>query len=169
MDILVPSLFNILRSQHIPTTLRTSSLSLLAECETTSPLAMLPYVTDLANAMIDLLQIETVPTQPQSSRNAVDEDVPATTMDTEPLSVNPKFPPFRRAALHFLSLVIRETTKQAYDSSFERPLFPVQVLNRAKTTLSYVASTDEDNIVRMMAREARDGLNQLFQAVVDEQ
>ncbi|KAF8076354.1 hypothetical protein FPV67DRAFT_413223 [Lyophyllum atratum] len=162
VDILVPPLFNILRLRHIPTALRTSSLSLLADCESTSPLAMLPYTADLAEAMIDILQIETVPAKFKASTPEDGEP----TIESEPTSANPKFPPLRRAALHFLSLLIRETTKLVYDSSFGGSPFPAGFMKRAKATLGYVASTDDDNIARVMAREADEGLNQLNLAIM---
>ncbi|KAF5387644.1 hypothetical protein D9615_000386 [Tricholomella constricta] len=165
VDILVPPLFKILRLRHIPTVLRTSSLSLLSDCESVGPLAMLPYVTDLAEAMIDILQIETVPARPESSATPEDAKDQLPTMDSEPTSTNPKFPPLRRAALNFLSLLIRETTKQIYDSSFGRSVFSDDFMRRGKTTLSYVASTDDDNVVRVMAREAVEGLNEMNQAI----
>ncbi|KAJ6599093.1 hypothetical protein DFH09DRAFT_24467 [Mycena vulgaris] len=149
IDILVPPLFHIVRSSQVPTTLRTSALSLLAECENTCPLALVPYVTDLSEAMIDLLQIESTSAAPESE-------------DTNPTSTDSKLPPFRRAALHFLGLLIRETTRQIYDSS--RIEFSSRLLKRIRTTLTYVAGTDGDMIVRVMAREAVDGLSDLEEA-----
>ncbi|RDB22555.1 RNA polymerase II assembly factor RTP1 [Hypsizygus marmoreus] len=166
VDILLPPLFNIVRTRHAPTTLRTSALSLIGECESTSPLAVLPYVVDLADAMVDLLQIETVSAKPRSTLQETSESPPPT-MDSEPTSANPKFPPLRRAALHFLALLIRETTKQAYDSSFGRSIFSEAFLRRVKTTLSYIASTDEDAVVRVMAREAGEGLDEMRRAMMN--
>ncbi|KAG6854762.1 hypothetical protein C0991_001189 [Blastosporella zonata] len=160
MDILVPPLFRILRLRHIPTSLRTSSLSLLADCESTSSVAMLPYVTDLAGAMLDILQLEIVPVN-LGSRNNENQETQASSMDSEPLSSNAKFPPLRRAALHFLALMVRETTKQIYESSFAVSLFSDDFMRRAKTILGYVASVDSDNIVRVMAREAVEDLEHL--------
>ncbi|KAG6817465.1 hypothetical protein H0H87_008633 [Tephrocybe sp. NHM501043] len=168
VDILVPPLFNILRLRHMPTTLRTSSLSLLADCESTSPLAMLPYVTDLSNAMLDILQLEMVPAnlKPDDKKDEETPETQAPSMDSEPLSANAKFPPLRRAALHFLTLMVRETTKQIYESSFGITLFPDDFTRRAKATLGYVASVDSDNIVRIMAREAVEDLDQLNKAIL---
>jgi hypothetical protein len=131
VDILVPRLFAVVRSSDIPTTLRTSSLSLLSTCVNTFPLAMLPYVEDLSSAMIDLLQIESVPfahdhkpsiktpTNPRENDSEPLEDSEPSeelqTMDSNPTSKNPKFPPLRRAAIHFLSLLIQAATRQLYD------------------------------------------------------
>ncbi|KAJ6539322.1 hypothetical protein B0H19DRAFT_961303 [Mycena capillaripes] len=152
IDILVPPLFHVVRSSQVPTTLRTSALSLLAECENTCPLALIPYVTDLSEAMVDLLQIESSTTIPTESE------------DANPISANSKLPPFRRAALHFLGLLIRETTRQIYDSSLIE--FSSRLLKRIRTTLAYVSATDGDRVVRVMAREAVEGLSELEEAMV---
>lgn len=106
--------------------------------------------------MIDLLQVEAVPS---SNPERI-------SMDSESTSTNSKFPPLRRAALHFFSLLIRETTKQIYESSFGGEIFPDVFVKRARNTLSYLAATDEDNIVRVMAREAGEGLDQVVRAIL---
>ncbi|KAL1755246.1 hypothetical protein FB107DRAFT_213966 [Schizophyllum commune] len=181
VDMLVPVLFNMVRSAHLPTTLRTSALSLLGDCVHTYALAMLPYVPDLTSALLDLLQVEgvvgdTVPAkaskekqsaadakQPEGAKKAgggtkagdktkrEDEEKPepAPSMDSQPTSTNSKFPPLRRAALHFLALLIRTATQHAY-----------------AITLGYIASTDQDNIVRVMAREAVEEQEELERAVM---
>jgi hypothetical protein len=179
VDILVPRLFAIARSSDIPTTLRTSSLSLLSTCVNTFPLAMLPYVEDLSTAMIDLLQIESVPfahdhkSKIKTPTNNDSEDSEPTeesqSMDSNPTSKNSKFPPLRRAAIHFLSLLIQAATRQLYD----RPGTDVSVMfsrilfDRLKVTLGYVSSSDVDGVVRLMAREATEGLTQLQQAILE--
>lgn len=159
VDILLPPLLNILGSAHIPTTLRMSCISLLAECVKTNLPAMAPYLTGLISAMVDLLQIETVPAKPRSSVEKND-DTETPTIDTEPIASNTKYPALRRAAIHFISLAIQETTQQIYDSAFENFPLSLDLMRRAKTILSYVASTDEDNTVQVMAREADHGLDQ---------
>ena len=242
VDMLVPVLFSMVRSAHLPTTLRTSALSLLGDCVHTYALAMLPYVPDLTSALLDLLQVEgvvddTVPAkarkekqsaaddekvedakQPEGSKKAgggtkaedktkrEDEEKPepAPSMDSQPTSTNSKFPPLRRAALHFLALLIRTATQHAYastqrvydappqyayassthrafDSSFSvhdsplaslmsaisvQSMFNRDLLKRARITLGYIASTDQDNIVRVMAREAVEELEELERTVV---
>ncbi|KAJ7498954.1 hypothetical protein FB451DRAFT_1334528 [Mycena latifolia] len=150
IDILVPRLSHVVRSTQVPTTLRTSALSLLAECENTCPLALTSYVTDLSEAMIDLLQVESSSTLPKESE------------DTNPTSADSKLPLFRRAALHFLGLLIRETTRQIYDSTHTE--LSGRLLNRIRTTLTYVSATDGDMLVRVMAREAVEGLAELEEA-----
>lgn len=91
---------------------------------------------------------------------------PPPTMDTHPAVANSKFPPLRRAALHFLTLLIRECTSRVYDMGSMGTLIPNTYITRARTTLGYVASTDEDAVVRVMAREVREGLGQLSNALI---
>ncbi|TRM67616.1 hypothetical protein BD626DRAFT_554703 [Schizophyllum amplum] len=173
VDMIVPVLFNIVRSAHVPTTLRTSALSLLGDCVHTYSLAMLPYVTDLLSALLDLLQVEAVainvppPSQEEQAAPAeADAPAPAPSMDSQPTSTNSKFPPLRRAALHFLALLIRTTTQHVYESSFNPSMFGADVVRRGKITLGYLASTDQDNIVRVMAREAGEELVELEHAMI---
>ena len=185
MDILVPRLFAMVRSSDIPTTLRTSSLSLLSTCVNTFPLAILPYVEDLSTAMIDLLQTESVPLvhdhkpKAKTSTNLTEEgselsedsnptDEPST-MDSNPTSKNPKFPPLRRAAIHFLSLLIQTATGQLHDElgTDVSVIFPRVLFDRLRVTLGYISSTDVDNVVRIMARDAIEGLKQLQRAILE--
>jgi hypothetical protein len=163
-DVLIPPLFSMVRSSQMPTTLRTSSLSLLADCGHTSILSLLPYSSDLFEAMIDILQVESIsaiaPVQASGGQSGEDQDAQET-MDAQPTSTNPKFPPLRRAALHFLSLLLRMTTQSLASASL-----PAFSMKRARTTLSYVASTDPDVIVRVMAQEAVVDLKNLGQAMI---
>ena len=150
VDILMPPLFSIVRSSHIPTILRTSALSLLADCEKTCPVALLHYVSEWIEGMIDLLQVESRPSALSREQDDSNEE-----MDLNPSSTVSKLPPLRRAAIHFLALVFREVTTQIYDDIEAFPgVFRPGVMARARTTLSYIASTDEDAVVRLMAREA---------------
>ncbi|PFH46324.1 hypothetical protein AMATHDRAFT_155621 [Amanita thiersii Skay4041] len=170
-DLLVPPLFDVIRSQDVPTILRTSSLSLLADCVNTYPLATLPYISDLTEAMVDLLRIESVPAkevkQTSETLTSTEEtETRAPSMNSEPTSANSKFPPLRRAALHFLSLLIRSATRELYDTSSTSLLIPIDVINQTKTTLSYITSTDVDSVVRVMARETKEGLEQLQRAML---
>ena len=190
-DHLIPPLFAVVRGSHLPTTLRTSSLSLLATIADTADLALFPYAHDLANAMLDLLQIEGArasasapgprpqdlpPTDvnPDSSSLPAPPPTTASSMDNEPTAVDAKFPPFRRAALHFLGMLVRAYTRRAYHASSDPNAasvggipptgdFPVR---RATTTLGYVAATDTDTVVRVMAREVADAVHALERALV---
>ncbi|KAF5369873.1 hypothetical protein D9758_001077 [Tetrapyrgos nigripes] len=175
--LIVPPLLTVVRSRHAPTTLRTSSLSLLADCQKTQSLSLLPYFIDLSEGMNDLLQVEMVTFHPGSEKKtenkgekveekALTRESAPQTMDRNPTSTNSKFPPLRRAALHFLSLLLQGTTEQIYESSFGTNLFPSELLQRLKITLSYISGTDEDMLVRVMARETLEQLAQLEQAVI---
>ena len=188
-----------MRSSYLPTTLRTSSISLLAQMAETNALALFPYVADLFGGMVDLLQLESVPatfplpkkpTEPNPDEQEIgtgsgrakvedhherdenDGETGATpqslpvTMDNHPMLANPKFPPLRRAALHFLTLLIRACISRVYDMGSTGMLIPNTHITRARTTLGYVASTDEDAVVRVMAREAREELGQLSNALL---
>lgn len=165
MDILVPPLFNVVRSPHVPTTLRTSSLSLLADCEGAHALSLLRYTADLSDAMIDLLQVESKPAT--ASKAPESTPTPTPTLDDQPTSTNSKLPPLRRAAIHLLALLIREAISEVYESeSTSTSIFPSGLMKRARTTLAYISSTDEDAVVRVMAREAKEELDHLGQAMM---
>jgi len=178
---LVPPLFAVVRGSNIPNPLRTSSLSLLADCVNTYPLAMLPYLDDISQSLIDLLQIESVPLRDGSLQSA-SSDAPDTnpapsdhkneqnerenpTVEANPLLTNPRTPPLRRAALHFLSILIKASTKLTYEETTRNPtLFSRGVFQRLSITLGYISSTEKDNVVRVMAREAKENLEQLQRA-----
>ncbi|KZT12600.1 uncharacterized protein LAESUDRAFT_638789 [Laetiporus sulphureus 93-53] len=195
VNILVPPLFRVVRTSHFPTTLRTSAISLLAQCAKTNSLALLPYAADLSEAMVDLLQVETVSAAERSKKNQEEKpkaDMPVSeeakeqarapdkgdkieeleapvpaTMDAQPTSTNSRFPPLRRAALHFLSLLIQACISRVYEyGDGDQLAFPPHLVKRAKNTLGYVAATDDDAVVRVMAREALEGLDQLAEAAL---
>ena len=85
---------------------------------------------------------------------------PTASMDGQPTAADAKFPPFRRASLHFLGVLVRAYTRYAYTPSDPNASvggipqtddFPSR---HATTTLGYVAATDADVVVRVMARVA---------------
>ncbi|KAL5529962.1 hypothetical protein ACEPAF_6219 [Sanghuangporus sanghuang] len=246
VDIIVPSLFAVVRAEHLPTTLRTSAVSLLATAADTNALALSAYSTDLITAMVDLVQVESVrrtappektePERREAAENAHSSDVAeagsdsremsdgrdgtrlrdveggtrsqirskvspglgtvkdrnasrmaaqkrskselgddadagiGNTMDARPTTANPKFPPLRRAALHFLSLLLRAHAARGYEGDHGPgrgiviPSGPE--LKRAETVLVYVSMTDEDRVARVMAREAAEFLQQLRNALL---
>lgn len=168
MEIIVPSLVCVFRSHHVPTALRTSALSLLSECVKTSSLAFLPYTLELSEAMVDLLQIESMPEASKTNTRGFKPKEPKATMDSESTVIDSKHPALRRAALHFLALLIRSSTADVYNSGYiyNGPTFSGPQARRAKTTLAYVASTDVDNFVRVMAREVLEGMDQLNEAFI---
>jgi hypothetical protein len=129
--------------------------------------------------MLDLLQIEGAHASaqvqpPQTSPSTEENPNPGSphappgvaSMDSHPTAADAKFPPFRRASLHFLGMLVRAYTRRAYESSDSIPPaddFPAQ---RATTTLGYVATTDTDAVVRVMAREVADAVQALERAIV---
>lgn len=139
MNILVPSLFGLVRSRHLPVTLRTSALSLLALCAEASPLAILPWCADLCSGVVDLIQLEGVSVQPLDmllpekeiplsqddgdGEGSVQDErrsrVQGEEMDAKPLSRDPKIAPLRRSALHFITILLRSliTDTDSHDSS----------------------------------------------------
>ncbi|KAG8987769.1 hypothetical protein FRB90_003165, partial [Tulasnella sp. 427] len=140
VDVLVPPLFHVVRLRDVPTSLRSSALSLLAQCAATSPPALTPWAADLCSGMLELLQLEGVSSgapEPRkagvqaSDGTAAPESEGSTArakqqtlnvvdrMDSEPLSVDSKLAPFRRSAVHFLATLLRTTVQQILDD--QRP------------------------------------------------
>lgn len=133
--------------------------------------SVLGYINDLAASMIDLLQVEMVPTvrsPPKDgdggTRKALEHEG-TEALDSEPTAIDPKLPPLGRAALHFWTSLLHQLTYATYDGSMVERLSPT-LLRRAKVTLGYIASTDEDGIVRVMAREANEAIDQLNEATL---
>ncbi len=186
-DNLIPPLFALVRGSYLPTTLRTSSLSLLATIADTADLALLPYAHDITHAMLDLLQIEgarasvqaqgqqpPVSTTTDANLNSISPSPqrPTPSMDSQPTAANPTFPPFRRASLHFLGVLVRAYTRRAYASSDSNvggsgvPSLSDFPTRRAATTLGYIAATDADAVVRVTAGEVVDAVQTLERALV---
>ncbi|KAI0317004.1 hypothetical protein OF83DRAFT_1276666 [Amylostereum chailletii] len=193
-DALVPPLFAVVRAAHLPTALRTSALALLGQCADATDLALVPYAADLADAMVHLLQIESVRAGPRPARVSGpgekgrggrdagkpegedgdedgDEDggrkappPEEATMDSAPTAANAKFPPFRRAALHFLALLVRAYTRRAYADGPGLAALREFPTGRVKNTLGYVAATDADAVVRVMALEVGEAVEGLERA-----
>ncbi|KAF8309698.1 uncharacterized protein EI90DRAFT_3052630 [Cantharellus anzutake] len=167
-ETIIPPLILVFRSTHAPTTLRTSALSVLALCADAAPDAILTWSGELTSALVDLLQVESVPTKlkqteppdppalgsrhaPVGSSGAASATpscpnrkkslvtVPTNGKTTSlrsdgksassstarhdyedsvpPLTKSAKIPSFRRAALHFIALLIRTWLSRSYDSS----------------------------------------------------
>jgi hypothetical protein len=94
----------------------------------------------------------------KSSSIGQTSQAPLPSMNTQPTSTNSKFPPLRRAALHFIALLLRSITSRLYENSGENMdeialLLHGRTLQRAVTVLGYVAETDQDDVVRVMAKE----------------
>lgn len=171
MDLLVPPLFAIVRNANIPTLLRTSSISLLADCVDTWPLALLPYIQDLCFGFIDLLQVETTASKNVLRRDEVESNgsMSLTTMDSDPTLKDSKVPALRRSAIHFLGSYIRATTRLIHERRNLNAtiLIPKSLVQKASVTLDYISSTDDDSRVRVMAEEARESLENLHRAVLE--
>ena len=175
-DILIPVLISVFRTRAIPVTLRTSALSLLADAINTYPLVTLPYTEDLSQGMIDLVQVESRstlvnPGKPAPQKMVAEEedhkDGKAKSKhpgDNDHLSSDSTYPPLRRAALHLLTLLIRVTMRAMEDGHHILP-FSGAFVRRAHITLGYIASTDDDSIARVMAREVNEELTS-FEAYV---
>lgn len=181
-NLLIPPLFGVVRASHLPAALRTSALSLLAQCANTSAVAVLPYAIDLTDAMLDLLQVESVraaPPQkaptPEPPAQPTEGEAPAEkpkiakqdAVAFEPTTKNAKVPTLRRSALYFLSLLTRAFAAQLDDvSTIGVYALPGETMRRAKTVVGYVAATDEDLVVRVMAKETLEGLDSLAEAML---
>jgi len=142
VDILIPPLLTILRSSHFPTSLRTSALSILAQCVGTNALALNLYAVNLADSCLELIQLESVVTQNTPTRSKGDQlcsskdstiaddakvDMGqvgslkppgryADIMDSDPTTKIVKTAPLRRTALHFLSQLLCSHIASLYDS-----------------------------------------------------
>ncbi|TFK28768.1 hypothetical protein FA15DRAFT_633184 [Coprinopsis marcescibilis] len=170
-DLLMPALIRVFQLRTIPVTLRTSSLSLLADAIDTYPLVMAPYIEDLAQGMIDMLQVESrsapdvTPTREQQKDG--EEAAPVKLLgDNDHLSADSKYPPLRRAGLHLLGLLVRSTIRGFEEDEHSVIPFSGNFVQRARITLGYVASTDNDTVVRVMAREIREELLALESSVL---
>lgn len=155
-DYVVPHLMHMVRSRQLPTTLRTSAVGLLGDCAGTYLLALGSYWNDLISGMLDLLQLET---------STVEEEDATKGMDANPTKKD-KFPPLRRAALHFMGLLIKETTQSLYEGGTVLTL-DKEVRRRAALTLGYLSATDGDGVVKIMAREVNEALTELEAAFVE--
>lgn len=137
---------------------------------------MFPYIEDLSQAMIGLLQVETVPvltprppdkqdTRAKTTLTNEDADLSSQKMKNQPLSTNSKLPPLRRAALHFFVLLIRGARRRLDGVPIQEVhsalLLPGALLKQASITLGYLILTDADDVVRVMAQEGKESLEQL--------
>lgn len=213
-DTLLPPLLSLLREPRAPVILRTSAISLLSECINTSARVVERCTEEIAEGMLDLVLVEmtvATPTRPiakvNEKRMEMDAEVsteyaesePAPTprsqperppdpLDISPLSASSKVPALRRAALHFLALLMRVLIREAYErggsswsgvqirgiyggqtgayTSYGGGPLRQEFMKRARTVLEYITTVDEDTVVRVMAREVGEGLEGLEKALV---
>ncbi|KIJ57123.1 hypothetical protein M422DRAFT_238692 [Sphaerobolus stellatus SS14] len=71
VDVLIPPLLTIIRSSHLPTTLRSSALSILAQCAQTNVQALGQYASNLADTCVELVKLESVPVKQEESKAKV--------------------------------------------------------------------------------------------------
>lgn len=139
-DMLLPPLISLLREPRAPVVLRMSAISLLSECVNTCARVVERYTEGIAEGMLDLILVEmtmTTPTPRPAAREegkktgkgeevSVGQSEPVPTpqskperhvdaLDISPLSTTPKVPALRRAALHFLALLLRVLTQEVYE------------------------------------------------------
>ncbi|GJJ07060.1 hypothetical protein Clacol_001259 [Clathrus columnatus] len=144
VDILLPPLLVILRSGHLPTTLRVSSLSILAQCALTNVAALDSYAANLVDTCLEIIKLEHVPVEfskekgrskddieiisdddgkPQKERPSVRPRQPDVT-DSDPTTSATKVPSLRRSALHFLAQLFRAYVQNQYDVLSRQPEKP---------------------------------------------
>lgn len=87
-------------------------------------------------------------------------------MDSDPLQRDTKLSPLRRSAIHLLTVLVKALLDQVHErgaSGVHGNSFSAQ---RGLTTLRYIATTDADNTVRVLAAEGADLLAQLRRAML---
>jgi Flp pilus assembly secretin CpaC len=169
-DLLIPPLFNLIGERDAPIVIRVSTLSILAQCVDVNPQAVTAYCGSIRRAMLDLLEIESLHAQKQYSESKKNITIP----DDQPVTTDPKVAEFRRAALHLLGVLLRDTVRQKYAaeekvqrSALQGPavsitraphdqtveLLDQDSMRRIDSVLGYVSATDVDSVVRFMAQE----------------
>jgi hypothetical protein len=168
VDMLVPPLFRVIQAEALPTILRSSALSILAQCVETSPIALTTWTDDILSGMLDILQLESVQAVPLS-RKAREEaraqkDKPKTdeAIDSKPHEVDSKLPPLRRSALLCFALIVRSMVDGVYEGA--RPAQLGNLRGKAVNLLEYVRVTDSDSVVRTQAAETLALIKQLGRA-----
>ncbi|KAG8772857.1 hypothetical protein FRC15_002433 [Serendipita sp. 397] len=58
VDLLLPAIFSTIRNKDLPTTLRTSCISIASRAVETAPLVMSQFTGELSSAMLDILELE---------------------------------------------------------------------------------------------------------------
>jgi len=140
--------------------------------------------------MLDLLQLETVATvekkkdekptatamgqdghhpQDAASSYAMSKHIVQAgdiAMDSDPLQSDAKLSPLRRSAIHLLTVLVKVLLDQVHESGVSGVHGSVFSAERGLITLRYIATTDADNTVRVLAAEAADLLGQLRWAML---
>lgn len=135
--------------------------------------------------MLDLLQLETVASAEMRDEKSTARDdhhlqdatVPYITsrdivqagdieMDSDPLQKDAKLSPLRRSAIHLLTVLAKGILHQVYESGASGVRGTLFSAQRGLTTLWYIATTDADSTVRVLAAEGADLLVQLRRAMI---
>ena len=82
-------------------------------------------------------------------------------MDADPLRKDAKLSPLRRSAIHLLTVLVKVLLDRVYESGVSGVHGDSFSVQRGLTTLRYIATTDADNTVRVLAAEGVDLLAQL--------
>ncbi|KAF8759836.1 Required for nuclear transport of RNA pol II C-terminus 1 [Rhizoctonia solani] len=167
VDMLVPSLFRVIRAHNLPTILRSSALSILSQCVETSPVSVTGWTEDILSGMLDILQLESVQAVPLSRKareeaRQKEETKFDLSVDSNPQEVDSKLPPLRRSALVCFALVVRSMVEGVYEDT--RPAQLGNLRSKAITVLEYVRLTDSDSVTRTQAAETLSLVKQLGRA-----
>lgn len=167
----MPALLLVLRGSGLPAPLRVSALTIMAACAEAAPLAVLPHSHDLVDACLTILSVESkqapraAAVDSENSRwertrtgGPVYEETPA------PLATDTAHVSLRRAAILFIALLFRSSTET---SDSRCVAFPVDLIRRTHTVLSYVAMTDTDGLVQHQARTVAEEIQQATAPLFD--
>lgn len=173
----MPVMLTIIRDRLLPTTLRTSAISLTSRCVEVAPLVMSRYSAGLSSAMVDILELEhTVLVEPRNQRekfggselsefrgdtekegagahNRRQGEVGDQVTDANPIGINPKLSPLRRSSIHLLGAIILQflrSMRESHGGGIGLDGFPVK---RAASVLRYLSVHDSDAVVNEMAME----------------
>lgn len=182
VDALVPPLVALVRSQRHPTILRASALTILGHCVETSAVSLLAYISDILEACLTLLSVESQPAAAKADEadSADDEEMPEPVSIDQvlleeverlrsdevrqkrrpeetrnPITQNPQdHPSLRRAALLFVAM----TTRARAAAELPEDAVNMSLLERARAVVGYVQQIDRDALVRHQAEETLEDL-----------
>lgn len=143
------------------------------------------YSHEIGEAMLDLLQLEAVASvekrdeEPAAQHGHHMQDATLSyiksrqivqagdiEMDLDPLQKDAKLSPLRRSAIHLLTVLVKVLLHQACESGASGVRGNLFSTQRGLTTLRYIATTDADTTVRVLAVEGADLLVQLRRAML---
>lgn len=119
---MIPRLVKVFPNVHLPTVIRSSSLSILATCAETDWRALVPWSNDLVKSCLDLIRVESVTDTGHEHGNRsrqTEGDEKDHQIGREAITVqaqDPKHPALRRSALVFLGLLFDALSKAVDES-----------------------------------------------------